>query len=425
MNNEGQNLKQWLKSTKERMRKEEVENTNNESNIVRVSRKKKVTNRINIVGSKRKATTNISVVRKKRKSNKGKIVTMPKKEEEPEMQSLSDVIKEFLSQCKFLCGGSDSTIDNRARYLIRNIVCEYVGEFSYDRLNIDVEVLLHAEKQVKNGKPHPVVQKLIERKGYKQLSPAWFKIRKGKVTGSKVMPILNKSKYSSREEQFRKDTGQVRPFKGNFATQRGQRLEPVALEYFKKVTGIEVLGFDVGFVVHPKFDFIGASPDGVCRYINAIIEIKCPMAKKLTRKNLDNYFGQVQLQMEVMNIDLCYFVQFRPKQGFKGAQMDIMCVPRDKQWFASNVESFKSYSENVTQYYKSIEKPIGSKTRDWDADEKKEADEKAERKRIREERAMKRRKGKPRQKKIVEKARFFMTDSILEENGLEIPDVCF
>lgn len=45
------------------------------------------------------------------------------------------------------------------------------------------------------------------------------------------------------------------------------------------------------------------------------------------------YIPQVQIQMEVFDLDVCDFVQFRPATAFEEQALDITVVRRDRSWF--------------------------------------------------------------------------------------------
>ena len=63
---------------------------------------------------------------------------------------------------------------------------------------------------------------------------------------------------------------------------------------------------------------MGASPDGLLLFKDHAI--KCPHSifesdGKLERSNMNKYRGQIQLQMHVMGVDECHFVQYNPGTG--------------------------------------------------------------------------------------------------------------
>jgi len=73
---------------------------------------------------------------------------------------------------------------------------------------------------------------------------------------------------------------------------------------------------DFGCIPHPKYPFIGASPDGIVVDENSplygrMIEIKNIVNRPITGIPLEAYWIQMQLQMEVCDLDECDFIETR------------------------------------------------------------------------------------------------------------------
>lgn len=110
----------------------------------------------------------------------------------------------------------------------------------------------------------------------KQRSPEWYAARAGKITGSGLPAILGMDPSPSRAMYFKRLTGFVGEAKNQFkedAMAWGRDNEPNAINAYeiKESTLVQ----SVGFVVHPDFPFIGASPDGLIGK-DGVIETKCP-----------------------------------------------------------------------------------------------------------------------------------------------------
>ena len=106
-----------------------------------------------------------------------------------------------------------------------------------------------------------------------QRSAEWFKVRKGRVTGSMVGAILGFNPWMSREEAMRTMVreyhGAPREFEGNVATQWGTANEDGARAEYEMITGNTVE--KCGFYEHD--DWLGASPDGLIGEFG-LVEIK-------------------------------------------------------------------------------------------------------------------------------------------------------
>ena len=116
-----------------------------------------------------------------------------------------------------------------------------------------------------------------------QGSDEWFKVRMGKITASKLSDLMKKTKYgeSTYKTRLRMElaieriTGKsASPNFMNQAMHDGVEREPDARTLFEAITGKEVAlcgSFD-----HPEVVNTSASPDGLIRGENAVLEIKCP-----------------------------------------------------------------------------------------------------------------------------------------------------
>ena len=116
-----------------------------------------------------------------------------------------------------------------------------------------------------------------------QRTPEWFNARKGMITGSVAGAIMGLSPHMTPDDVMRRMVreyhGAEQEFQGNTATEYGTHHEPGAMVEYTMETGRLIE--DCGFIVHPEYQWLGASPDG---FIGAdgLVEIKCPygQAKK-------------------------------------------------------------------------------------------------------------------------------------------------
>lgn len=62
-----------------------------------------------------------------------------------------------------------------------------------------------------------------------------------------------------------------------------------------------------------------------------------------------HYMPQIQLCMEIMNLDECSFIQYKPEVlTFPGpAQFDVTFVPRSREWFAESLPKFREFHEDM------------------------------------------------------------------------------
>tara|TARA_R110000796_G_scaffold221081_1_gene337114 strand:- start:18 stop:899 length:882 start_codon:yes stop_codon:yes gene_type:complete len=149
----------------------------------------------------------------------------------------------------------------------------------------------------------------------KQLSQEWFAERKNRITGSIAGAILGMSPFMKPADAMRSMVraahGAKSEFKGNIATEYGNRNEANAIWEFERETGFTVE--ETGF--HTSDDWLGASPDGLVN--GGVLEVKCPFGlrndtkpKFKTAAEQPHYFAQMQIEMYCTNTRICYFYQW-------------------------------------------------------------------------------------------------------------------
>lgn len=179
---------------------------------------------------------------------------------------------------------------------------------------------------------HPQVKHLFEvDSNIPQRSQAWFDLRRGCITASDIASVLPLDDISVKEyaEQFGiplnslvKPNGFCNPysdkqnvilkkcgagpgFTGNAATEWGTKYEPVAQDFYRKLTNSELLEF--GMLVDPENTWIGASPDGITTK-GCMLEIKCPLNRQLSDAPPLSYWIQQQIQLQVCKLDMSHFL---------------------------------------------------------------------------------------------------------------------
>ena len=171
-----------------------------------------------------------------------------------------------------------------------------------------------------------------------QGSEAWFQVRVGKVTASRVADILAKTKsgYSTSRDNYMAQlvcerlTNQKAESFTNAAMQHGTETEPLARAAYEALK--DVLVDEVGFVPHPTIAMAGASPDGLVND-DGLIEIKCPNTAThidtlLNQSVPTKYFTQMQFQMACTGREWCDFVSFDNRLP-EELQLFVKRVPRD------------------------------------------------------------------------------------------------
>jgi putative phage-type endonuclease len=180
-----------------------------------------------------------------------------------------------------------------------------------------------------------------------QRSDEWFTIRENMLTASDVASSIGKNPYKSRKQLL---SSKVNPSRVRFesdATRHGTFYESVAIQKFCEKTGHVV--HDVGIFVHPEHKWLGGSPDGLTETCQ-LIEVKCPLKRKIEHKIPDYYYPQVQVCMEILDINSSFFIQYRPQSENEDEILDILEIHRDKQWFNDNLPLMHSFWKDVQMY---------------------------------------------------------------------------
>jgi putative phage-type endonuclease len=179
----------------------------------------------------------------------------------------------------------------------------------------------------------PKVKALLDIPQPVQRSDEWFEMRKLRITASNASTLLPKSQeicgeyvtryslqdsfvldpsktcnpYSNKLEYLKEKAGLIKSnFSSNFATDWGQKYEPIATNVYSLLKGTEVIDF--GLLPHKTITWLGASPDGITPD-GVMLEIKCPARRKITGIPTFYYWIQVQIQLEVCDLDTCDFFE--------------------------------------------------------------------------------------------------------------------
>ena len=149
-----------------------------------------------------------------------------------------------------------------------------------------------------------------------QRSEEWYRMRDGMLTASDWGQALGVGKFGTVRNVYEKKCpyGDEKPFDDTCPPLvHGQLFEPVATEIYQMRYGFAV--DEYGIVGHPQHSFLGASPDGV-NDLGVMLEIKCPYRREISGAILDQYFHQIQGQLEVCDLEYCDFVECSFEKAF-------------------------------------------------------------------------------------------------------------
>lgn len=211
-----------------------------------------------------------------------------------------------------------------------------------------------------------------------QRSDEWFAMRRDKITASDGGCVLGLNKYDPQYKFILKKTVGL-PFTSNKYCYHGKKLEEIATMIYAYRMNVTIEEF--GLMGHYKFDFLGASPDGICnrykldgktksKYVGRMLEIKCPLTREIKMDGpiKDHicplyYWIQVQLQLECCDLEECDFWQCDIRE-YK-SRKEFIDDTDDKELFRSKTTGFEKgcliqllpknrYNETITGNYYNV-----------------------------------------------------------------------
>ena len=160
-----------------------------------------------------------------------------------------------------------------------------------------------------------------------QRTPEWYSQSKLMLTASEFSNILGTPramatlalKKVTQTTMNTKTPACCTPEMGPFDW--GIRFEPVVKQVLERMGGVQIL--EMGRFIHPENARLAASPDGIivaaddAARIGRLLEIKCPITRKIDGTIPHDYWCQMQVQMEVTDIDECEYVEMSFESGYK------------------------------------------------------------------------------------------------------------
>ena len=158
----------------------------------------------------------------------------------------------------------------------------------------------------------------------KQRTEEWYQFRHNIITASNIWKVFgSECQYNSLiYEKCHPYTATANPPGHDYVNTSspmhwGNKYEPLSVSIYEKMfrTKIE----DFGCILHDKYHFIGASPDGIntdpssSRY-GRMLEIKNIVNREIDGIPKEEYWIQMQMQMETCQLDECDFLETRFKQ---------------------------------------------------------------------------------------------------------------
>jgi len=182
---------------------------------------------------------------------------------------------------------------------------------------------------------NPIVQELLNNEYAAQRSEEWLALRGNMLTASDAATAIGVNPYEKPEGLILKKCGHNKFF-GNQATEHGNKFEDEARDIYCAKYG--EVAHEIGLHPHPVHKWLGGSPDGITES-GKLLEIKCPLKRKITPEVPVYYMPQIQLLLEILNLEEAVFIQYKPYElTWPGPQeFCVTEVKRDRQWFAEQL----------------------------------------------------------------------------------------
>jgi len=169
-------------------------------------------------------------------------------------------------------------------------------------------------------------QKLLKMPQPAQRTKEWFDYRYNRITASDTAAAADQNPYEPVEGFILKKCDPNFPFRDNDAVCHGKKYEPVATMIYEHIYNCRM--FEFGALPSEKYNFLGASPDGICskytldnkfcKRLGRMLEIKCPVSRDIHIKGKIigdicpfYYYCQIQQQLVCCELELCDFWQCR------------------------------------------------------------------------------------------------------------------
>ena len=154
------------------------------------------------------------------------------------------------------------------------------------------------KRQLEHLKTLPVIE---------QRSQLWYDTRDRLITASDAGVCLGFGKFGTPGDVLKKKCSyEDVPFIEAPPLKWGTMLEDVANSFYEHLAHTKVHEF--GLLPHPTESWFGASPDGIASN-GVMLEIKTPYRRRITGEISDQYYYQIQGQLEVCGLEECDFLE--------------------------------------------------------------------------------------------------------------------
>lgn len=149
---------------------------------------------------------------------------------------------------------------------------------------------------------------LLEKPQVEQRSQEWHDMRKNRLTASDTATAMGRGKFETRKNLLKKKAfPDLCPFISSYIMKWGTMFEEIANRSYRQRSG-DMIVHEFGLVPHPSISYYGASPDGITE-LGVMLELKCPMKRRMDGTIPEQYEIQMQGQMAVCGLQECDYVE--------------------------------------------------------------------------------------------------------------------
>jgi hypothetical protein len=234
------------------------------------------------------------------------------------IEDITNVFHDYWADCE-ICDEDDY---EEVEYIIENLLDVYLDFSSIPRRSVSYQSFVDpAEKNILH-----ISEKITALKNLpqpKQKTTEWYGLRYNLITASNIWKSLSsEAQRNSLIFEKCKPLNMYQAVNSSTNTESafhwGIKYEPLTVMVYEHTfqTSID----DFGCIRHPKYDFIGASPDGINTDLSnkerfgRMLEIKNIVNREITGIPKEEYWVQTQVQMETCDLDECDFVETRFKE---------------------------------------------------------------------------------------------------------------
>lgn len=185
--------------------------------------------------------------------------------------------------------------------ILNRINSVFSSNYAFTKEDIDqrIQVIKQYQKQLAYLQMIPVIQ---------QRTPEWFEARSKMISASDFAQALDEAKFGTQKDFFKKKCGfEDQVFDPYCAPLKwGCMFESVASDIYTLRNKYKV--FEFGLLKHPTIKHFGASPDGINEF-GVMLEIKCPYKRKITGEVPQQYYYQIQGQLDTCGLKECDYLE--------------------------------------------------------------------------------------------------------------------